>query len=950
MLDIREKFNEIPNEYRAVPFWSWNDKLDPEELRKQIRWMKDMGLGGFFMHARGGLKTPYMSEEWMECVAACCDEAEKLEMDAWGYDENGWPSGFAGGKLLEDEKNRDRYLLHNIGTYDGNADASYLIGEDSLVRVYDGTLEGEYLNVYVKVSVSTVDILNPEVVRQFIELTHEKYKEYFGKEFSKKFKGFFTDEPQFYRGGGTPYSPMVEKYFKEEYNEDIFDTLGLLFVKKGAYRSFRYKYWLAMQRLMLNSFAKMIYQWCEENGVAFTGHYIEENTLGNQLMCCGGIMPFYEYMHTPGIDWLGTDTIYEIAPHQLRSVVKQTGKKHALTETFAGCGWNADPQELHRIAGYQYANGVDLMCHHLMPYSEHGQRKRDYPVHFTKLNPWVRDDFKVFNDHFTKLGYLLATGEEPVKVAVLHPVRSAYMEFQQVGAGPEFGIKDLEDSLRKVCREFSSRGIPYHFVDETILEEHGFVEGKKIGCGECSYEYLVFPKVYTMGKQTEKLLRTYVKNGGKVIFTEELPIYLEGEMHHYEGLASNTSMQELFEAHDFKVGSTDNELFYAYRYFDGQPFIFLQNASNKKAYEQSFSFKADYSSFVKLDLETMETEVVPLEVTVRESEAMLLFPSMEAETEKKLEKVELTFQNAKVDFADNYLPIDEVRYSKDGVSYSEPIYVNTLFKTLLNERYDGKLWLKYDFMVREIPKALWLLAEKDNTAGCQVNGCGIQFTEEWEEDPTFCLADISGCVKEGLNSYEVSMEWRQTEATYYALFGENVTETLKNCIAYESEIEAVYLKGNFGVYSENAFSEYDEKTLCGSGFYIGSVPEYASELVTDGFPFLRDKIRFTQTCCLPDTKVSLHVKGAYLTAKVWVNDRYAGKLFFDKELDISDYARKGENKISVEFCIGNRNLLGPLHKTGSEWFVLPPNFEACDLKEEGSENLSYKLRRFYGSK
>ena len=42
-------------EYRPIPFWSWNEKLEPEELRRQVRAMHDAGLGGFFMHARGGL-------------------------------------------------------------------------------------------------------------------------------------------------------------------------------------------------------------------------------------------------------------------------------------------------------------------------------------------------------------------------------------------------------------------------------------------------------------------------------------------------------------------------------------------------------------------------------------------------------------------------------------------------------------------------------------------------------------------------------------------------------------------------------------------------------------------------------------------------------------------------------------------------------------------------------
>ena len=72
--------------YRAIPFWSWNDKLEPEELQRQIRSMKDAGFGGFFMHARGGLETEYLSEDWFKCVQACIEEAERVGMDAWAYD------------------------------------------------------------------------------------------------------------------------------------------------------------------------------------------------------------------------------------------------------------------------------------------------------------------------------------------------------------------------------------------------------------------------------------------------------------------------------------------------------------------------------------------------------------------------------------------------------------------------------------------------------------------------------------------------------------------------------------------------------------------------------------------------------------------------------------------------------------------------------------------------
>ena len=66
ILQLLEGLQEQIRDYQGIPFWSWNDKLEEERLIEQVDWMKQMGMGGFFMHARGGLKTPYLSEEWMQ--------------------------------------------------------------------------------------------------------------------------------------------------------------------------------------------------------------------------------------------------------------------------------------------------------------------------------------------------------------------------------------------------------------------------------------------------------------------------------------------------------------------------------------------------------------------------------------------------------------------------------------------------------------------------------------------------------------------------------------------------------------------------------------------------------------------------------------------------------------------------------------------------------------------
>ena len=83
--------------YRPIPFWSWNEKLETDETKWQIDQMDQVGIGGYIMHARGGLQTEYMGKEWMDNIKTGIREGTSRNMQAWGYDENGWPSGFGSG-------------------------------------------------------------------------------------------------------------------------------------------------------------------------------------------------------------------------------------------------------------------------------------------------------------------------------------------------------------------------------------------------------------------------------------------------------------------------------------------------------------------------------------------------------------------------------------------------------------------------------------------------------------------------------------------------------------------------------------------------------------------------------------------------------------------------------------------------------------------------------------
>ena len=130
-----ELFQNPTSEYRGTPFWAWNGVLDDEELKRQIDIFKTMGLGGFHMHVRTGLDVPYLSEEFMDHIRFCVEEARKRGMLAWLYDEDRWPSGAAGGLVTKDPKYRERHLLFTVNKRDDDIEKEEAIRKADLNSV-----------------------------------------------------------------------------------------------------------------------------------------------------------------------------------------------------------------------------------------------------------------------------------------------------------------------------------------------------------------------------------------------------------------------------------------------------------------------------------------------------------------------------------------------------------------------------------------------------------------------------------------------------------------------------------------------------------------------------------------------------------------------------------------------------------------------------------------------
>ena len=99
---LEAQFSNPSPEYRTAPFMVWNGKVTEIEIDRMLKDFKDAGCGGAFIHPRPGMITEYMSDEWYSLYRYAVDKGKEMGLDIWIYDENSYPSGFAGGHVPED--------------------------------------------------------------------------------------------------------------------------------------------------------------------------------------------------------------------------------------------------------------------------------------------------------------------------------------------------------------------------------------------------------------------------------------------------------------------------------------------------------------------------------------------------------------------------------------------------------------------------------------------------------------------------------------------------------------------------------------------------------------------------------------------------------------------------------------------------------------------------------
>ncbi len=973
--------------YRPHPFWSWNDRLEEEELRHQIRLLAQSGHGGFFMHARDGLETPYLGEEWFRLINACADEAKKQGMLAWCYDENGWPSGSAGGAVPEAKYENQQFVLRCIpynkdeatrgdvlGWYAVNEDLTYMRLDADSGEAAAAQLKGGQTLYYCTAipDGSYIDLLNPAVVKDFIDSTHEKYDAAAnGALQNGDLAGFFTDEPQ-YTLCKTPWTTIAKAEFDKRYGYDIIEHIPALFLQSPNKEAVRFDYWKMISDLYCNSFMKQIYDWCSEHGTKLTGHVMMEDNLLCQMHCTGGAMPAYEHMHIPGIDWLGRGMPdsngregVPVLPLQLGSVAAQLGKKQTLTETYAMCGWNASFAELRHLADWQYLNGVNLMCQHLVGYSLRGRRKNDYPPSMFYQSPFWKD-YNVFCDTLARMGKLFAEAEDDTHTLMLHPMHSIWIKYTNYDMN---GEGDFDKEFCETSLKLSEYHIPYHFGDETLMAKYGSVNGKTLVVGNCKYDTVMIPRLYGMDQSTYELLNEYADNGGNLVYigsVEKLPEYIDGRYAKDElsKLFSKMKKADIEKEEEFlqyvadsglnEVEITDKtgvcrHIQYRCRTNEGKKLYFFVNMDRNNAHRVKITLNEANANELLLD--TMKLVSHPARIIDGKLELDVIFEPMEshlfvADDSREAAPLALRYRESmntnlgnvwhlSSKSTPNTLLLEYCRVLNDDGTWSAPHHNYRCVHPATSGVRKRAPALKYTVDIdddTDLAKLcdVKMVSEFKLPVTFTVNGTAVQHTEgEWWLDHQFKVYNIAKMLKHGENEIVVTDFCNEKEVEGGKMYHNR------------AEFGNMYLLGNFGVYSNKPYVEGKLRSLTTHGsFTLRNRPEilHGTDLVRQGHAFFAGTVILEQDINIDNINIPRHIRfnsvyGTY--AYLVVNGNRSDLLSWnDIAMDITPYLVEGINHIEVELTVGNRNLLGPHHfVTPEDMGVGPTDFYPYELSK-----------------
>lgn len=632
-------FQNPSAQYRPAPLWVWNTDVKEADIDRMLGELKEQGFGGALVHPRPGLVTEYLGDEWFRLWKYSLEKGRELGLLINIYDENSYPSGFAGGHVpqqMPESYNQGQALVGERTTTAPDSCYMCLLRTGDEFREITDSLahyagqEGDYYVYrlgYAQPSSWTagfpyVDLLVKGVTEKFIDVTMGGYKEALGEELGKSVDIVFSDEPNIGcpAPGHCRWTPDLFETFEQMWGYSLREKWPLLGETVGDWQKVRHDYNATLLHLFIERWSKPWHDYAEQNHMIWTGHYWEHNW--PDLSQGPDNMAMYAWHQMPGIDMLFNQ--YDDSRCQaqfgnvrsvkeLRSVANQMGQQRTLSETYGGGGWDERFEDFKRLGDWEYALGVNYMNQHLSHMTITGARKYDYPPVFTSLSPWWKE-YGRLNDYFARLSVVLSKGRQLNEWLVLEPTTTLWLYYTHVGGGDP--LWKTANAFQQFVTRLEKAQMEYDLGCEDIIRRVGSVKGNSLRVGQRDYSVVVLPpELQNLEASTFSLLQSFAAQGGN-IFYFTLPTKIDGQDDERlselfnpenENVAQLADADELLAryAEETSTGVSvlrGNDVYHQRRvYADGQ-LLFLVNSSLQDEAEVEFALPG--TNLYRLDATT----------------------------------------------------------------------------------------------------------------------------------------------------------------------------------------------------------------------------------------------------------------------------------------------------------------------------------------------------------
>ncbi|HYK91934.1 MAG TPA: glycosyl hydrolase [Acidobacteriota bacterium] len=964
---IKALFADPPRQYSSAPLWVWNDLLTEEQVIDTLRSLAAQKVKQAFVHPRPGLMTPYLSPDWFRLWKAALKEAERLDMNLWIYDENSYPSGFAGGFVPEAmPESRGRGLgMRETGEapkWQDDTLAVFRLTDNGYEDVTSKIRGGQTLPAarYLEISIMRakpgpwyggkwyVDLLYPGVTQKFLSVTLDAYKRELGSQFGNRVPGSFTDEPQLRPAGGIPWTDDLPQLFEKRWGYRLIDHLPALREPIGDWKRVRHNYLQLLLELFIERWAKPYYEYCAKNGIEFTGHYWE-----HEWPNCFSVpdnMAMNAWQQRPGIDILMNQ--YNEGPHaqfgnvrsvkELSSVANQLGRPRTLCEGYGAGGWDLRFEDMKRIGDWLYVLGVNTLDQHLSYVSLRGARKRDHPQSFSYHEPWW-EAYHTSAEYFSRLTLALAKGQEINPILVIEPTTTAWMYNAASKNPPE--LDKLGEEFQKLVTSLAREQVEFDIGDEDILSRNGSVTGASLCVGQRMYSTVVLPPFSeNLNTATMQLLEAFLRGGGRVLSCSNPPERMDGQKSgrgaalSREGgwkqleVSTLTAMLAALGSDGFSIRRNPNDRGILYhqrrRIADGEV-LFLVNTSIESA--SSGVVESPESGIERWDLDRGKIENYPFEAAqhgvrakfdLPPSGSLLLFLTHD---KRKPEEIRDSRPTTVPTLgppemrrtAPNVLILDYLDITAGGEATKDVYFYQAsqfAFKQngMARNPWDSAVQFRDELITKKFPQDSGVQAAYRFKISGRVPATLVAVVER----PDLYTIECNGkTVKAVPGEWWLDKSFGKIDISSAAVTGENTLVLKASPFTIFHEIESVYILGDFALRPAE------------SGFVI--VPDSVPNLGawnSQGYPFYAQGVEYTQKYRLDSPRGRYRVslpKWYGSVAKVIVNGKPAGYVSSPPwECDITDLIQAGHNSVQIVVMGTLKNTLGPHHGNpalGTAW-------------------------------